>query len=174
MRETETNARDPQLLELHIVELPKFIKTVEELTNDADRWIYLLKNAEDLHAVPAQFKTNTVMRDAFDILERGSWNRDEMFFYHAMVKQARDERGRLSTMHAQGLEEGRAEGHEKGIQEGIEKGIVQGKKEGIEQGKKEMGIILAKQLLKNKTLTTKEISDITKLTLNEIEALKKK
>jgi len=37
-------------LEIHIIELPKFRKTLAELETDLDFWLYFLKNGEELDA----------------------------------------------------------------------------------------------------------------------------
>ena len=63
-------------------------------------------------------------------------------------------------------EEGFKQGMEKGIQEGIEKG----RQEGIEKGIKENQILTAKNM-KNKNMDLNLISELTGLSIKEIENL---
>ena len=65
-----------------------------------------------------------------------------------------------------GIEKGRQEGIEKGRQEGIEKG----RQEGIEKGIKENQILTAKNM-KNKNMDLNLISELTGLSIKEIENL---
>ena len=76
-----THKQSMNHLEYHFIELPKFKKTVKELDNNADRWIFLLKNAEDLKAIPKELADIPVMHDAFGILEQGTWTEKEFKNY---------------------------------------------------------------------------------------------
>ena len=70
--------------------------------------------------------------------------------------------------------DGYNEGHKEGFDEGHKKGIEQGIKRGIEQGKKQGEINKEKEIakkLKEKNLTLKEISEITRLSIDEIKNL---
>lgn len=68
------------------------------------------------------------------------------------------------------LEEERKLGIEEGFKKGVEKGIEQGIEKGIEQGIKENQILTVKNM-KNKNIDIAFISDITGLSIEEIEKL---
>ena len=59
---------------------------------------------------------------------------------------------------------------EEGIEKGIEKGIKKGIEKGIEKGKKEVGL----RLMKKAVLSLDEISDMTGLSIETLESLRKK
>ncbi len=61
---------------------------------------------------------------------------------------------------------------EKGMKRGMKKGIKQGIEQGIAQGKKETEKAIAKELLKKK-LDEQTIKEITKLSQEELEMMKK-
>ena len=50
--DTETNERSIKNIEHHFIELEKFDKTETELTTLIDKWIYFIKNVENLKIIP--------------------------------------------------------------------------------------------------------------------------
>jgi predicted transposase/invertase (TIGR01784 family) len=85
-------------LEFHFIELSKFHKTIDELANVADKWIYLLKHAENIEKVPDQLKTPHEMAEAFGILERIKWTEAEFQAYLVELDQWRRTEGALHDM----------------------------------------------------------------------------
>lgn len=65
----------------------------------------------------------------------------------------------------------RKEAIKQGIEKGMQKGIKEGIKEGIKQGQQERNIEIAKSMLA-KNMSLEDISDITKLSIEEINNLK--
>ena len=63
-------------------------------------------------------------------------------------------------------------GYEEGKEEGIEEGRIEGRAEGIEEGSKQKAYEIAKKMLK-KGNSIKDICDITGLSIEEIEELRK-
>ncbi len=83
---------------------------------------------------------------------------------------------------AAGIEKGMAAGIEKGFEQGIEKGLEQGIEKGLEQGIEkglELGLekgrakafISIVNIMKNKGIAIKDISEYTGLTVSELEHL---
>ena len=138
-----THKQSMNHLEYHFVELSKFNKKVDELKNDADRWIFLLKNADELYAIPKEFEDIAVMHDAFGILEEATWSDKERQDYFYMVELERKEYGE----------------HQASIEKGMERG-AQNKARKI-----------AKELLKKNIVSLEIISEITGLSIEEIENL---
>lgn len=150
-------------MEFCFIELPKFKKNIEQLDNLADKWIYLLKNASELDRVPKQFKNPSVLEDALEVLNQGNLSPEELDAYDRMVDARRVEASIRDT-HARIIsEEAHQKGREEGIEEGLEKGIV--------HGKRLSAISMAKKLLKSGGLTIQQISELTELSVNEIEKL---
>src|SRR5438128_203096 len=58
-------------LELHILELPKFTKTAEELKTDLDIWLYFFRHAAkmDTDALPAKLAQHPLVRRAVEELK---------------------------------------------------------------------------------------------------------
>ena len=76
----------------------------------------------------------------------------------------------LSRERKEGKLEGIKEGKLEGIEEGMKKGIEKGKLEGIKEGIEKRNYTIAKDM-KSKNLDINLISEITGLTLEEIEKL---
>jgi hypothetical protein len=47
-------------MELNFIELPKFTKKEEDCQSLADKWIYFIKNAEDLRVIPENIEVEEI------------------------------------------------------------------------------------------------------------------
>jgi predicted transposase/invertase (TIGR01784 family) len=110
------SSRHPELVfsaqqAIHVVELPKFRKTAEELTDPLDVWCYFLVHgaALDTDNLPAALRIPAVQR-AMEVLQMLTQNDLERERYLARLKAERD---RVSYLN-DAREEGREEGLEKG------------------------------------------------------------
>lgn len=99
------------------IELPKFGKQPGELTDDTDKWIYLLKYLPELQDIPAEL-ANEPFTHAFEIAEEAALSPQERIQYEASLKSARDAYAEIMSARQKGQEEGRAEGLAEGLAEG--------------------------------------------------------
>lgn len=95
------------------IELPKFTRSLPELTSGTEKWVYLLSHLPTLAAIPAELADEPYTL-AFRAAEEAALSREEWMLYQASLKQSRDERSLYYT----GLEEGRMEGLEEGVKYG--------------------------------------------------------
>ena len=154
--DTENHKVSLDMMQMHIIEVPRFIKILNNSNiNDIKKskilsWIEFF-TVKDLDKVKDKLKeANSIMSKVIDKYERFISSEEEMEVYNArdaflywqtiMLKKEREE----------------------GIKEGI--------KEGIEQGKKNKALSIAKSLKKS-GLDIKFISDNTGLSIEEIEKL---
>ncbi len=126
------------------VELPKFTKEEKDLATVEDKWIYFLKHATTLQAIPEVIH-EAALKDAFEIIEKVNWNKQELESYTRRAMQVQIEADRVGF------------GYVKGKTEGIAEGIVKAK------------IEIAANLL----ATGMDIETITKLTGLSADELKK-
>jgi predicted transposase/invertase (TIGR01784 family) len=103
------------------IELPKFTRSLPELTSGTEKWVYLLSHLPTLAAIPAELADEPYTL-AFRAAEEAALSREEWMLYQASLKQSRDERSLYYT----GLEEGRMEGLEAGIERGHKQGLEAG------------------------------------------------
>lgn len=101
---------------IHLIELPKFKKSADELANDLDRWSYFLRHGEELDAsnLPADLDA-PLIRSALGVLETMSLNQQERMQYEARLNFQRDQSCYLSTAREEGREEGELIGLRKSI-----------------------------------------------------------
>jgi len=96
---------------IHVVELPKFQKKAEELTDPLDVWCYFLIHGAELDTdnLPPRLQTPAVRR-AMEILQMFSQNEQERDRYEARLKFQRDQVSFVKDAQAEGREQGWEEG----------------------------------------------------------------
>jgi predicted transposase/invertase (TIGR01784 family) len=112
-----TNGHHFKDFELNFIELPKFKKSLDELENIKDKWIYFVKNAGDMTIIPGEMEEPKEIRQAFEVANQLSWTKDELDIYDFVGMKIQDERGRVQYAMRVGKEEGIAEGREEGREE---------------------------------------------------------
>jgi len=162
------------------LELPKFHKNIDQLTNIIDKWVYFFKHAEettedDLYKI---IGSDQIIERAYDELNRFSWNEEELLTYEQAEKYAGCYQASMAQKFDEGLEQGKKEGTEQGKKEGRKQGkkegreqgkkegIEQGKKEGREQGKKEVALAMISQ-----GIAVEVVAAITGFTTEEVKKL---
>ncbi|MEZ2231859.1 Rpn family recombination-promoting nuclease/putative transposase [Microcoleus sp.] len=113
-------------LKLVFVELPKFNKTLEELTNVTDKWLYFLRKAPDLEVVPESMSIVPEIEKAFTIADRVNLSLEEIDDLEKREQFERERVGALELSKAEGLAEGLAEGIQIGEQIGEQRGEQRG------------------------------------------------
>jgi predicted transposase/invertase (TIGR01784 family) len=136
------------------LELPKFKKSIDQLTDHFDKWLFLLKHLPELEEPPLPLQENVFMQ-LFEASQIASFSEEERDAYENSLKYYRDMKGVVETAREEGREEGIQEGKAQGIQEGKAQGIQEGKAQGIQEGKqslllkqlaRKMGIIIPDEL----------------------------
>nr|VFK80496.1 MAG: conserved hypothetical protein (putative transposase or invertase) [Candidatus Kentron sp. SD] len=150
LREVALHDQDGKLFsdQLHFkfLQMPLFHKQEHELDNHFDKWVYFLKNLENLEHIPT-ILNEPIFQKAFRIAELASLSPAQHTDYEKNLLDYWTTKAAFDTA--------REEGREKGI------------KEGEEKGRKERGKEIA-AILGQKGLSRKEILEITGLTADEI------
>jgi conserved hypothetical protein (putative transposase or invertase) len=131
------------------IELPKFVKSLDELETNFDRWMYLLKSLPTLNDRPKEIQ-GKIFDKFFKIAEINKLTPQEMKDYNKSILEYSDVRDAANCAREEGF------------------------KEGEEKGRKileEREIEIAKNLLK-KGISTEIIEQCTGLTAEEIESLR--
>jgi predicted transposase/invertase (TIGR01784 family) len=156
------------------LELPYFTKNENECVSNFERWIYVLKNMENLERMP--FKAQgAVFKRLEEIGNLLTLDSDQRRQYDTSLDNFRDNAATMayaeSVAREEGMEKGREEGREKGREEGreegIQKGIEKGIEKGMEKGQTKATYKIAKSL---KLLNTNAeiISSVTGLSIEDI------
>lgn len=123
------------------LELPEFTKNEHECVTNFERWIYTLKNMENLKTIPFQPYIET-FRQLEKITNLAGMSKKERMQYDQSVKVYRDNMATLEYVSQKGREEGRKE-----------------------------GLSNVARSMKSRGTAPSEISEITGLSLDEINAL---
>ena len=105
----ETMNQDLRDLEFNFIELKKFNKCEEELDSIIEKWIYFIKNAENLTMIPKSAAEIPELNEAYGLAAMNAWTEEELEIYEYW--QIRDAGDRHKIQ----------EEFEKGIEKGIEK-----------------------------------------------------
>lgn len=170
-------------LEIHIIELEK-LENMKELTGVNKKllsWCKFIKNPDGVE--DSIMKENEDIRKAKEELDEISKDAKERRLAELRDKALMDEIAIRESGFNEGREEGREAGRKAGLIEGRKEGILEGRKEGMlegrkegmlegkREGKNEAQIEIAKNML-NKNFTIEQISELTGLSIEEINNLK--
>jgi predicted transposase/invertase (TIGR01784 family) len=128
----EHGERFTDLMQVHVLQLPKFVHGADELENDLEAWL-LFRNAEliDVDHLPARL-SQPIFRRAIKELEMLTQDEQERMRYESRMRAIRTQQTLV----------------EEAEERGIEKGIEKGREEGIKKGEYIGRIHLAERLLK--------------------------
>jgi predicted transposase/invertase (TIGR01784 family) len=140
--------------EFMIIELKKFKKTVDELTDPIEKWIHSIIHMEELSECPATMTNDILLRTLYETARINTLSKKEMRTYKKSVLEYADIRDAMACVRQDAREEGR------------EEGILIGEK----LGKEEMRIEVLKNLYKL-NVSTDYISKAIGLTEKEIAEL---
>lgn len=99
------------------LELPKFNKAVDHLTNMSEKWAYFFKHAEETSEkdLPKLIASDQIIERAFHELNRFSWSDEELLTYDQTEKYADCYRASMAYKYDEGVAIGEARGEAKGI-----------------------------------------------------------
>jgi predicted transposase/invertase (TIGR01784 family) len=99
------------------LELPKFHKTIDELSNVVEKWMYFFRHAPhtDLEELEKIARNDIVIRKAYEALSEASWSEEELRTYDKERKSQLDMQAMLSFSRKEGESIGEARGVSKGI-----------------------------------------------------------
>ena len=88
------------------IELPKFKKTKEELSNHLEKWLWFFNELSKLEKIPEMFEDDIIIKKAFSLSELAKMKPEKRKEYEQSLKYYRDWMNTLDTAEAKGLEEG--------------------------------------------------------------------
>lgn len=157
IKDVETGENFIKDIEFNFIELPKFTKKENELTNIIDQWVYFIKNASNLEVIPQNI-TDEGLKHAYEDASKYNWTQLEIDAYDYASMREQDAKGVTSKAVRIAKESG------------VEEGKLLGKSEGKFEEKVE-GIIKA---IKRKKLTLVEIAEDFEVSLEFVLEIKEK
>lgn len=147
IRNTKTQEHALKNMDFYFIELSKFNKKLDLLTSVIDKWIYLLKNAENLDTIPKQLQNPVEIEEAMDELKQGNLSPKELDAYDRFIDARRVEASVLFSA------------------------IEEGEKRGREVGEQQKACSIIKKMLLE-GMDVKVIAKVTGLSVTDIEKLK--
>jgi len=91
------------------LEMPKFNKTVDELETRFDKWLYVLRNMNNLDRIPEKLREQ-IFDKLFETAEIARFTQEQVRSYEDSLKYYRDLKNSIDTARDEGKIEGRIEG----------------------------------------------------------------
>jgi predicted transposase/invertase (TIGR01784 family) len=157
----ETGNQDIADFEFSFIELNKFKKDLDELDDLLDKWIYFVKNAQNLDMIPQAFANDSEIVDAFGQANQHSWTKKEREIYDYVG--INENAAQLEIEIA--VKKGEARGEAKGKSEGKAEALISFYREGL--------ISKADTILKLKDLKDELALDFYNRCLDELNVVKK-
>src|SRR5262249_22093251 len=105
VQDIETKEHILQDFRFTFAELPKFLKTEAELQTVEDKWLYFLKNAKELKAIPAVIH-EAALKEAFEIVNLLNWDEASLELYDIRGIYVQDEIQRVNFGYRKGQQAG--------------------------------------------------------------------
>jgi predicted transposase/invertase (TIGR01784 family) len=102
LMEIETKKVFYDKLRFTYLEMPKFDKTIDELTSHYEKWLFILKNLSKLDDIPNELQESIFLK-LFEVAEIAKYNDKEQYAYQDSLKYYRDWKNVMDTK----LEEGK-------------------------------------------------------------------
>lgn len=99
------------------LEMPKFVKTIDQIETPFDKWMYVLKNLSNLERMPSNIQ-NKIFDKLFSVAEIANFSIEQNQEYQDSLKGYRDYKNTVNTSHEEGKKEGIVEGKIAGVIEG--------------------------------------------------------
>jgi predicted transposase/invertase (TIGR01784 family) len=128
VRDVETHERTIEDVEFTFLELPKFTKQQNELQTLTEKWVYFLKNAENLDIIPDGTDDNG-LHSAYEQANQHTWTKDELDAYDYVFMREEDDRAKMDFAINRAKQEGEQIGQQLGEQLGEQRGEQRGKEQ---------------------------------------------
>lgn len=96
-------------IQFTFIELKKFGLQVHELNTLIEKWVFFIKNAENLEVIPDNVDDEG-LREAYKDADKHSWEKEELIAYDNASIAEQDERGKITAAENKGKKEGKKEG----------------------------------------------------------------
>ena len=95
-------------IQFTFIELRKFNKEVEELKTLTEKWVFFIKNVENLDVIPENVDDEGLI-EAYKDADKHNWKKEELIAYDNASIAEQDERGKLIAAENKGKIEGKIE-----------------------------------------------------------------
>jgi predicted transposase/invertase (TIGR01784 family) len=145
VRDIETGEQTIKDIEFTFIELPKFNKELKDLKTLTEKWVYFIKNAENLDVMPENINDEG-LKSAYEDANVQTWSQEELDAYDYAFMREEDERARLDKA--------------------VEKAVESAEQKGRQDGKSE----IVRELY-NDGFHIEKIASLVKMTIEEVRQI---
>lgn len=92
-------------MDFYFIELPKFNKPLSKLETITDKWIYFIKEAENLDVIPENVDDEG-LKAAYNEANKHSWTKEDLDAYDYSEMREQDEKGKVQLAEQRGEQRG--------------------------------------------------------------------
>ena len=96
-------------IEFNFIELKKFTKSEEELESIIEKWIYFIKNADNLTMIPKNAEAIPELNEAYKLASMNAWTEEELDIYEYWQIRDAGDRYKMQEEFEKGKTEGKIE-----------------------------------------------------------------
>ncbi len=100
-------------MDFYFIDLPKFTTPLADLKGITDKWVYFIKEAENLEVIPANVDDEG-LKEAYLGANKHSWTKEELRAYDYAAMREQDERGKLTLAVRRAEEKAEERGEKRG------------------------------------------------------------
>jgi len=104
LTDIETNKVFYDKLTFIYLEMPKFNKSIDELENRFEKWLYVIRNLNKLDRVPDKLREK-IFEKLFEVAEIAKFTPEQMLSYEDSLKYYRDIKASMDTSREEGKKE---------------------------------------------------------------------
>jgi predicted transposase/invertase (TIGR01784 family) len=101
IRDVETHEQALKDVEFNFIELPKFTKELPQLATLVEKWVYFIKNAENLDVIPENVDDEG-LKSAYQEANKHTWTKEELEAYDYAFMRAEDEKAKMDQAEKKG------------------------------------------------------------------------
>jgi predicted transposase/invertase (TIGR01784 family) len=101
IRDVRTHEQVLKDVEFNFIELPKYDKGPHELETLTEKWVYFIKNAENVEVIPENVDDEG-LKNAYQEANKHPWTREELEAYDYAFMREEDERAKLDLAETKG------------------------------------------------------------------------
>ena len=108
--DSKTQKQEIKDFEFNFIELKKFNLKLQECKTLVEKWIYFIKNVENLDVIPKEYEDIDEFKTAFEIAKIYNWDKEELEVYDYVSMQEGKRISELETAKLDGIEQGIEQG----------------------------------------------------------------
>jgi predicted transposase/invertase (TIGR01784 family) len=118
--DTKTHKQELKDFEFNFIELKKFNLSLKECSTLVEKWIYFIKNVENLDFIPKEYEDIKEFQIAFESAKIFNWDKEELEIYDYVSMQEGKRINEMETAIIDGKKQEKLEIAQKSLEQGLD------------------------------------------------------